>query len=419
MEAGTRWNESVELRDSATGRFTRRLTVGGMLNNTPTYHHGSAFTADSRYLVLVTVRAGRSAIVRAEVATGELTVLAGVEGFGRASSGEQHLWAPGPLGAGGFAPTNVALAPGSGWAVAACAEKLLAVHVETGELRTLYTYEAGWSGATPGADRSGRRAYLPLVPKHPQFDPARPHQPLDSYSQLMLDRHGGIHSRVVEVEIDTGACRMVYEDDIAGCNHILLSPVDDDLALVDRDLPPTFSYYGDNCESPRAHLLRLSTGQLTPLRPRNRHQFQSHVNWNRDGTAIYYHGPAYEGHEQPVRPGGRLGEMFVGVSDLEGRSVFEMNLPAYQYGHVSTHTQADAIVSDGLFTPDCICAMHYRELDSRGQPRIELLGRHGTDWSGLPGQLSHPHCHVSPDGRWLSYNRVAGGRSDVYVIAIA
>jgi hypothetical protein len=419
MEAGLRWNESTVGRDTATARWTRRLTAHGARNNTPTYHFNTAFTADSRFLVVVTVRGGRSAIVRAEVETGELTVLAATEGFGHAGGGGGWFWAPGPLGPGGYHATRTALAPASGWVIAAGPKRLHAVHVATGERRDLCAYEPGWRPSVPGADASGRRVYLPLSPVHPDFDPQHPGAPRRPYGQVMLERHGGIPTRIVQVDIDSGETRTVHEDPVAGCNHVCPSPTDDDLLLIDRDLPPTFSYHGDNGRSPRLHLLRLSTGRLTPLRPRNRHQFQSHGNFSRDGTEIFYHGPAYEGHVRPLRPDALLGEMFLGVSDLRGESVFEMNFPHYHYGHVSTHTQADAIVTDGLVTRDHICAVHYRDLDALGQPRIELLARHATDWEGLAGQLRDPHCHVSPDGRWLSYNRAAGGRSDVYVVRIA
>jgi hypothetical protein len=111
--------------------------------------------------------------------------------------------------------------------------------------------------------------------------------------------------------------------------------------------------------------------------------------------------------------------MFLGVSDLSGASVFEMNLPRYYYGHVSTHSQAEAIITDGLLSPDLVCAVYYEELDTAGRPRIELLARHETGWEGMIGQNRDPHCHLSPDGRWLSYNCAGRGRSDVYVVRVA
>jgi len=423
MQAGATWNESAAERDNATGRPVRRLTTTGDRNNTPKYHFGSAFTRDSSALILTLHRGGRSAVARAELATGKLTILASVEGYGNYTRATGDPWAPGPEGLGGFDLTRVALEPESGTVFAATPRRLLSIDAASGETRTVHEADPGWGYSAPGPAPGGGVVYMAVSPVHPELcsvDPAVAAglQPRCSYRQAMLDAHGGIPTRILAIDGAGGGATVVHEEAIAGSDHALVSPTDPDLLLFDRNLPPTFGYYGDHCESPRAHLLRLSTGQITPLRPRNRHQFQSHTVWNANGTAIYYHGPAFEGHEQPVREGGRLGEMFLGVSNLEGESIFEMNFPAYYYGHVSTHPRSDAIITDGMATPDHVCAIFYRELGATGLPRIELLAHHGTDWSAVSGQASHPHCHVSPDGRWLSFNRAAGGRSDVYVVRL-
>ena len=420
MQPGETWNESLDAVDSATGRPARRLTRLGLFNNTPTYHYNSAFSADSRYLVFVTARDGGSAIVRAEVETGELTVLLATEGFGDRSRGATlEPWAPGPEGNGGFTATRTALIPATRWVVATTPSRVLAVHLETREVRPLADrFAAGFTPLAPGANASGTEVFVPLAPPHPDQD-AHLDRPGRPYAQAMLEQHAGVPTQILAIDLQTGQQRVVHADPLAGCAHVLPSPTDDDLVLFDRDLPPTFAYAGDHARSPRAHLLRLSTGELTPLRPKNAHQFQSHTNWNRDGSRIYYHGPAAEDAEQPIGPGTRLGQMFLGVSDLGGDSVFEMNLPRYYYGHVSTHPRAEAIITDGLVAPDLVAAIHYEDLDPAGAPRIELLARHDTDWSAAPGQLSHPHCHISPDGKWLSYNTAAAGRADVCLVRVA
>jgi hypothetical protein len=418
MREGEVWNESIEARDTATGRLTRQLTATGIRNNTPTYHFNTAFSADGRYLVFVAIREGQSAVLRAELETGELKALLVTEGFGKGRRVvSQEPWAPGPLGEGGFFCTQLSLIPATGWAIACGPRQMLAVHIETGEKRTLFE-DAGdeWCFSCPAGNASGSKVYVAMRPAHPDIV-AGHHRPLRPYRDAMMAEHGSIPCRILEIDFESGEQRAVYDRDNGG-NHVLPSPRDEDLLLFDIDLPPTFEYYGDNCESPRAHLYRISTGELTPLVPRNRHQFQSHTNWNRDGTRIYYHGPAYEGHEQPVYQGGRIGEMMLGVCDLSGESIFEMNFPEYYYGHVSTHTQAEAIVTDALCSEDLVSAIHYEDLSASGLPRIEVLARHNNDWGALPGQERDPHCHMSPDGRWVSYNRAWRGRSDVYVVRL-
>lgn len=412
---GLTFNESIPFRDSATARASRRLTHRGVYNNTPTYHYNTAFSADSRYLVFTTYRLGRSAIMRAELESGELTVLATRPGFGTASGGNAiEPWG----GGGGFSGIQVALAPATGWIVAVERNQLVAVHLETMEERVLTErFSNDNMLGVPGVSCDGRKAYVPVAPEHPDIVRGEP-QPERSYSQALVDTFGGRPTTIVEVDIESGAQRDVHHEPVGGTSHVIPSPTDPDLILFDIDLPPTFAYYGDHCASPRAHLLRLSSGAKVPLRPRNAHQFQSHTNFNTTGDRVYYHGPAFEGHEQPVRQGGRLGEMFVGVSDLAGDSLWEINLPEYFYGHVCTHTAAEAIVTDSLVSPDLVTALHYEDRGADGLPRIEILARHATDWQAMAGQLTHPHCHMSPDGRWLSYNRAQHGRSDVYVVKL-
>ncbi len=415
---GMCFNESVTMPDSATGRLTRRLTCRGMYNSTPTYHYNTAFSADSRYLVLGTARNGQSAVLRAELETGELTVLMETDGFGSRGGGNLNgPYAPGPHG-GGFTGTKTVLLPASGWVLAGTTRRLLAVHLESGEQKVLLDDIGAESVlGCPGGSPDGTKAYVPYSPEHPDMVAGQV-QPDRNYKQALIEEFGGCPTTILEIDIASGDQRKVYHDPVAGCNHVQSCPTDGDLLLIDRDLPPTFAYYGDLCQSPRGHILQLSTGELTPLVPQNEHQFQSHINWNRTGERIYYHGPAKEGHEQPVREGGRVGEMFVGVADRQGRSIWEINFPRYYYGHACTHSTAEAIVSDALVSSDLVTALHYEECDRLGAPRVEILARHDTDWKAMPGQYPHPHCHMSPDGRWLSYNRGESGRCDVYVVCL-
>jgi hypothetical protein len=111
--------------------------------------------------------------------------------------------------------------------------------------------------------------------------------------------------------------------------------------------------------------------------------------------------------------------MYIGVCDMAGTVLWEYILPEYFYGHTSTHPQAEAIITDGLVSTDLITALYYEEADSFGAPRIEVLGRHDTQWRAMPGQFPHPHCHMSPDGKWLSYNRAQGKHTDIRLILLS
>ena len=57
------------------------------------------------------------------------------------------------------------------------------------------------------------------------------------------------------------------------------------------------------------------------------------------------------------------------------------------------------------------------------QPRIEIIARHGTDISTMPGQYGHAHPQSDPTGRFVSFNAAPRawaerGKSDVYVVDI-
>jgi hypothetical protein len=406
MKKGETFNESVELRDSATGRFTRRLTQAGLYNETPTYHLNAAFTADSRYLIFGTAREGHSALMKADVETGDLTVLTVADGMGIHEHGEsRQIWCRGTTG-GGYTGIHTALVQASGWAIAVLGKSLRAVHTRTLEERVLMADigEGHYFGA-PAGSLDGRKALVNRVRQHPDLARGLPRS-LRDYHQAMTAEYGGQPTDFLQVDIDTGAVEVVLHDDKAGCHHIQPCPSDGEVWLIDRDWPPLFWCGGDHHQTTRLWLLNSRTKQLTPINPRNANRFETHTNWGYQGDRVYYHGPAKEGGE------------FMGVADRAGNVLWEMVVPNARYGHACSHTRKNVFITDGIVSPDLVTAVHYEELDADGQPRIEVLARHATQWNCMPGQYSHPHCHVSPDGRWLSYNRGENGRSDVYLVRL-
>ena len=82
MDIGETWNESELYEDALTGRAVRRLTRRGRINQTPTYHTNSGFTADGRHLVLASVREKTTWILRADPASGSLKALWRAPGIG-------------------------------------------------------------------------------------------------------------------------------------------------------------------------------------------------------------------------------------------------------------------------------------------------------------------------------------------------
>jgi len=87
---------------------------------------------------------------------------------------------------------------------------------------------------------------------------------------------------------------------------------------------------------------------------------------------------------------------------------------AAHYGHVTAAADRPAFILDGNLTSDLLLWL-YHDSD---RLRIEVIGRHGTEWGSVPGQWPHPHPLASPCGRWISYNVARGGRTDVHVVAL-
>jgi hypothetical protein len=375
LRKGDVFDESEVFDDPVTSKLTRRLTSGRDFNQTPTYHLNAAFSADSRLLVMATwMRDGDSCLLKSEVETGKTTVLAVLpKGIGERYTGN-----------------NISIVQASGWVLANTGRTLRMCHVETLEERELLALpESEQRFGHPVGSIDGTKVFVPRLSSR-----VIPHETKD------------VTTTHLEIDIRTGEAKVLLEDPGCGCNHVVPNPVDPDLLLIDRERAPAWSHGSDDGRTSRVWLLHRRTGRLTEIRPRDGNRFQIHSNWNCRGDRVFYHGTS------------RGGGHYIGAANLEGRVVFERHYPEFHYGHTSSHPREDVIITDGLLTPNMVIAIHYNELDSHGAPRHEVLARHDTVWT-RGQQQSHPHCHVSPDGRWLSYNRgVDGVRSDVYVVRV-
>jgi hypothetical protein len=50
-------------------------------------------------------------------------------------------------------------------------------------------------------------------------------------------------------------------------------------------------------------------------------------------------------------------------------------------------------------------------------PVLNVLGAHNSG-NNTYGQHTHPHCLMSPDGKFISYNKGSQFKSDVYVLTV-
>jgi hypothetical protein len=399
---GDSWNESVVAPDPVTGRPVRRLTSAGW-NEKPTYHTNTAFTADGEFLVFVSGRGGQSAVMKARLASGQLTQLTDTAP-GLGGRWELHKCGPSRFCDGhGINGTTLCIAPRTGWALFFHERSLRAIHLDTLAERTLLAdIGAEWIEGAISIDPAETHALVALMPAHPQI--AEGKKPNRDY--LSCFAAGGMTTRYLQVPLDGGPATVVFEDRGCGCAHCPHCPTDGSLVLIDRDLPPKF-WCGDDGKTNRCWILNLATKALTPIVPRNAQRFQVHACWTFDGLHVFYHG---------WRDSWRANVgWYIGVADRQGRIVREYDFPdAVGYGHVSADPIRQAIILDGNVSKDMLVWLYW---DAQ-TPRLDPICRHATEWDSLSGQLHDPHPAADPTGRRIAFNAAHGGRSDVYAVEV-
>jgi len=396
---GETWNESTCASDPVTGRLVRRLTAAGC-NEKPVYHTNTAFTADGEYVVFVSGRNGQSAVMKAHLATGDLTQLTepvlGLGGLWELHKARPSRWSDGA----GISGTTVCIAPRTRWATYFHQRALHAVHLDSLEARTLIA-DIGeeWTEGVISVNPAETEVLVPLTPAHPEVSAGRP--PTHSYLDCFAGE--GMRTRYVRVPLAGGPAEEVFVDEGRYCGHCPHCPTDNDLVLIDRDLPPKFWCGGDEGRTNRCWILNLRTLQLTPIVPRNHQRFQVHACWTFDGQYVAYHGWRTEGG------------WYVGVAKRDGTIVREYDFPdAVGYGHVSADPKRQAIILDGNVTQDMLMWLYW----GADAPRLEPICQHATEWDSLSGQLHDPHPAADPSGRWIAYNAAHAGRSDVFLVQV-
>lgn len=402
IDVGATWNESEAFADPLTGRAVRRLSTQGRINQTPTYHTNSGFTADGRFLVFVTVR-DATWVVRAEVATGELKALWRAPGVGDRNYIHRGMGLTFPdVDGRGICGNRVCVAPRSGRAVFTCERSLYAVDIETCQA-TVILEDIGpeWIFGAPAVDPAEEWAAVALSSAHPEILAGR--EPTRRYIDFPDHR-----LRYIRAALDgSGRVEVLYERENAQSAHCAFSPTDGNLLYFDLDVAPLYWGGGDG-KTPRIRLLDIAAHAERPLKEDYPGRFQTHQAWLWDGSGICYHGNAAAGGK------------YVGIASVAGETLWERVLPdARHYGHNTPDPRRPALVIDGEVSADKLQWIYYDEpKDAPGPPRIEPIAVHATEWGSLPGQYSHPHPLVDPHGRWISYTVARGGRSDVCAVAV-
>ena len=382
MIPGAVFHELSRERDPVSGREVWRLTNQG-LNAGVSFHFRSQITSDSRYLVFRREAAGQSGLVRADLRSGELTIVAGNVGALAVVPGT-HL-------AAAIVERSVRL-----YDLDSLAERVLVERFPDGY--NSWAIFGTIDGAAVGYELFRTLPY-PVTKKF-TYDTVE----FDAY----VKEFGGRPGKICLADIVTGKVREVWDEPIAAGNHVQPSPTDPDVWLVERDQPPLFSWMGDHGRTPRAWLVNWRTGQARPVANRNENHFHMHSSWSHDGRYVCYHG-------RDKATGAPLGQdgggHFIGAASVDGAVAWEQVFPHFHYGHVAGHTRRHGLLFDSLTTPDLIQEVAFLE---PGAP-VTVLGRHGSQVR-YGRQETHPHLQMSPDGRCIAYNRFDGTRNDVCVL---
>ncbi|MBT4499330.1 MAG: hypothetical protein HOC74_16500 [Gemmatimonadetes bacterium] len=405
MEIGDTWNESESYRDELTGRLVRRLTSRGRINQTPTYHTNSGFTANGSSLAFASVREGRTWIIRADVESGDLTALWKTEGIGDRNYIHRGMSLDfADVDGRGICGNRVCMAPRSQVAVFSVGRQMLAVDVRTSQARVILD-DCGdeWIFGAPCVSPDEQYVAVALSSSHPEMRGGEwtlnPQKAYGEYAHSL---------RIVRIPLaGCGKMEVLYEHQTpAQSAHCAFCPTDGNLLYFDLDLPPRYWSGGDG-QTPRIWLLDVEARNIRPLKEEYPGPFQIHQAWLWDGSALCYHGHVPTG-------GG-----YFGIADIRGNVVWEeVFSEALTYGHNTPDARRNALIIDGMFSRDKLQWLYW-DRGSGEAPALEPICIHGTEWGSIPGQYSHPHPLTDADGKWVSFTSARGGRSDIFVADIS
>lgn len=370
--------------DPVSGREVHRLTARRAWNTQPTYHV-NGFLDDDR-VAFTAEDGGNTNVYTCDLSTGEILQL--TEGRGKGYL-LQHL--AGGRGD-GMGTDAFHLAAGYRTHVVYFVEgrEVRGVNADTLEEQLLLTLPEDWISGVLEISGDGRTLLLPLLPRK-CFTPTAS---LEEYIRR-CDRQNLV-SHLLGVPTDGSETTTLWEDRGRFVGHAMFSPVTERYILADRATDP------GRREMPLLWMIDVEDSEAWPLRTRNPRT--GHSSWLWDGSGALTHG---------VVPGGqdREGAEYMQVLDHDGSSRWTgYHGPPRFYGHCHV-TPGEVIITDSIFRDDAITAVKPMA-DSYSK---EVVCLHRTEWSGH-GQMSHPHPHVSPDGRWIVFGAYRNGRKDIYAV---
>ncbi|MDA8297087.1 MAG: hypothetical protein M0004_10990 [Actinomycetota bacterium] len=197
----------------------------------------------------------------------------------------------------------------------------------------------------------------------------------------------------------------------AWVTHVQFSPIDSSLILYNHEWPAECGIRRMWIWDGARHIpLRGEDPDASP-RPRAREDWTCHEMWERDGSAVIYHGTY------------RDGPAYVGRVLADGTGTIEIALPEEwtQYGHFTVgrpgQLVTDGYYRDGNASPDrcgrwiCEAIVDW----TRGELAWRPLVTHGSSWKT---QDEHPHPIFAHQPTAVYFTSDRDGRRAIYRIAL-
>ncbi len=371
-----------------------RITQHPEANEQLLYFTSTSLLADDRRLLFLSDRTGNPNVFLRDIKTGaERQLTTNAEGYLKSYvyfDGQPYR---------GFGKASVSVHAASGTVFFIQGRNICATDA-TGRTRLLAEYPNGQMTAFTHVSADGTRLCVPTTDARAleadRLVRGRPDYDIDARVQT---ENLSSYLRVY----DTATGRQVLCERVpkAWITHVQFSPVDHDLILYNHE-------WSSDCGIRRMWL--WNGKEHIRLRPEGegckRTDWACHEMWERDGSAIIYHG----GYDH--------GPAFVGRVRPDGTARVEISLPEgwHRYGHF-TEGRPGVLVTDGYYeqagdpkgSGAWLCVL---KVDWAGKHIDWLpLCRHGSSWSS---QDAHPHPIFNHAADAVFFTSELGGKRAVW-----
>jgi Tol biopolymer transport system component len=306
----------------------------------------------------------------------------------------------------GFGKASISLDPDRGIAYYIQGRQVRAVDM-SGQERVVAELPAGQMTAFTHVSACGTRLCVPTCDARILDDEARLPARKPEYDVDARVQAEGLNSYLRVFDTATGRELQAEPVHRGWITHVQFSPADRELILYNHEWPADCGIRRMWLWDGRQHRQLRTESPQPNGHARSRKDWTCHEMWERDGSAVIYHG-AY--HEGPA---------YIGRVRADGSGVQEIALPQdwRQYGHF-TVGRPGQLVTDGYYqTPDtreggegqwlALVTADWQGGEAAWQP----LARHGSSWTS---QDAHPHPIIDHACKAVYFTSDREGRRAVY-----